>query len=135
MQWVNLTEKHNRWQKYCVNDCLKTFHLHFVSLIMIRISRNIPILPKHRNIFWKALCNCSGIFIISIFDLKQICKIVPTENSKNWNFLATWYNLYCYQKFDESFIVIVNAEILRFETEKSYEQRFALSDIAKIFSQ
>ena len=42
---IKLSWKHTKLQIYYVTDCLKTFHLHSQSLIMIHI-------PGNRPIFW-----------------------------------------------------------------------------------
>ena len=63
------------------DDCLKFFDLHFTALPVIQISGNSPILePNTKKPIKKTPRTAVEIFTISIFYLKQACKIVPTEN-------------------------------------------------------
>ena len=68
----------------------KCFYLHFTLLAMIQVFGNSPILIKTEK-FDKEPTNCSWNVSILIFNLKQICKIVPIGNCLIWNFLATYF--------------------------------------------
>ena len=74
---MKFSQKHTKLQRY-VTDCLKIFHLYFRLLIIIQLPGKNPILTKH--ISKNPLPTAVEIFLISIFGLKQTCKIVPTEN-------------------------------------------------------
>ena len=87
--WAKLAWKHRKSHKYCLIDYLKTFYLHFAPLTMIQVSGNTPILAKHRKIHKKAPQSSVKILLVSIFDLKQTYKIMPTENCWIRNFPAT----------------------------------------------
>ena len=104
------------------------FYFHFASLIMIKlleialfrlnIEKHIKKSPTSYN--W----NLSN----SICDLKETCKIVPTENCQFWNFLAT-HSVYVSIKSLTKASKLL--KMLRYwslkETGTSYEQRFGFT--------
>ena len=88
---IKIERKHSKLQIYYVTGCLEMFYLHFTLLAMIQVFGNSPILIKTEK-FDKESTSCSWNVSILIFNLKQICKIVPIGNCSIWNFLATYFD-------------------------------------------
>ena len=89
---IRLAQKHSKLPVCYVTDCLKEFHLEFRLLAVIQIPGDGPILVKKKTYQKKNTANAVEIFPISIFDLKQTCKIVPTEFYSILNFTATYFD-------------------------------------------
>ena len=112
-------------------NCKNIFHLHFTSFIMIQISGNSPILVKLRKNYQNVGSELTGveIFLISIFDLKQICIIVPTENCSIWNFpAARFVNNSNKSLTKASKLLRILREGDLTGTGTSYEQRFGFTN-------
>ena len=68
--------KQTKLQRYGVTDCLKIFHLHF--RLIFKFTERALFWLKPKNISKIHPPNAAEIFLISISDVKQTCKIVPT---------------------------------------------------------
>lgn len=101
--------KISKLKRYDVTDCLKILHQHFTSLMMFQFLEIHLFWLKIENSIKKPPPTAYEIFLISIFNLKQACKIVPTVKFK------TRFTYFFHSKLDKVYQVIKSVTILRFE--------------------
>ena len=109
----SLAQKRNKWQKDDVTDCLKIYHLHFTSSILMQISGNSHFLAQTNLL--KKPTNCISSFTNIIFWPNANMKISVYRKRFNLKVFRNSFCLCFHYKLGKNFEVAENVKKSRFE--------------------